>query len=87
MQKEMIPCYGCLKLPVCKNKEKIECSDLFFIVLDNADFDRGNKIINQEIKDFIKKLLLEVNHILPDHDWKERLNDNSMRGLHNISSL
>ncbi len=73
MQREEIPCHGCLKLPVCKNKEKIECSDLFFIVLDSANFDRDNRIINKEIKKYIKEVLHELTHIIPEKDWKERL--------------
>lgn len=73
MQKEQVPCYGCLKLPVCKHKEKIECTDLFFIILDHADFDEADRIKNKEIKSVLKQMLIKVEHIKPGHDWKVRL--------------
>ena len=73
MLKEEFPCYKCLKRPVCQNKEKIECSDLFFIVLNSADFDRDNRVVNEAIKAGLKRILFNVEHIIPEHDWKDRL--------------
>ena len=88
MQKEQFPCYRCLKLPICRHLLRVECSDLFFIILDNADFDKGDKIINADIKICLKTLLINVEHILPGFDWKERLNHgDTMRDMHSISGL
>ncbi len=82
------PCRQCLKRPVCQNQTRIECSDLFFIILDTADFDRGDKIVNAGIKTELKKLLYVVEHILPGKDWKERVNHgDTMSDLHSVSSL
>ena len=72
MQKDEIPCKGCLKLPVCKHKVQIECSDLFFIILDHADFDEADRIKNKVIRGYVKDVLQEVEHILPGRDWRER---------------
>jgi len=77
MKKEQLPCYKCLKRPVCKNKTRIECTDLFFIILNNADFDRGNRIINSFIKDGIKVILPNVEHILPELGW-EKIRDDTL---------
>jgi len=73
MLKEKFPCLNCLKRPVCQNKTRIECSDLFFIILNTADFDRDNRVINEEIKAGLKELLFNVEHILPESGWRERL--------------
>ena len=82
------PCRQCLKRAICQSQKRIECTDLFFIIIENADFDRGNKIVNKNIKIELKQILHVVEHILPGKDWKkERLDDNSLRDLHNISSL
>jgi hypothetical protein len=56
--------------------------------MDTADFDLGNKIVNEDIKKTLKNLLLKVEHILPGKDWKERLNHgDTMQDMHSISSL
>ena len=82
------PCRQCLKRPICKNLERIKCSDLFFIILDNADFDRGNKIVNEDIKSELKKILHVVTHILPGPDWKERLhNGDTLQDVRRASSM
>jgi hypothetical protein len=73
MLKEDFPCFKCLKRPVCQNEERIECSDLFFIILNTADFDRSNKVMNGIIKNVLKQILFNVTHIVPEKDWKERL--------------
>lgn len=88
MRKQEFPCYRCLKLPVCRNMTRVECSDLFFIIMDTADFDRGNKIVNADIKRSLKNLLLKVEHIIPENDWKERITHaDTMQDMHSISSL
>jgi hypothetical protein len=88
MQKEQFPCYRCLKLPICRHLLIVECSDLFFIILDNADFDSEDKIINEDIKICLKTLLINVERILPGFDWKERLNyEDTLLDMHSISSL
>lgn len=76
MEKEKFPCIKCLKRPTCQHKTRIECSDLFFIVLNTADFDRTNRIINRELLKSLKTILFNVEHILPEaDDWKDRIND------------
>lgn len=82
------PCRQCLKRAICQSQTRIECSDLFFIILDTADFDKGNKIVNENIKSELKKILHVVTHILPGKDWKERINHgDTMQDMHSISSL
>ena len=82
------PCRQCLKRPVCQSQTMVQCSDLFFLILDNADFDRGNKIANEDIKAELKQILYVVTHIIPGPDWKERLNNgDTLQDVRRASSM
>ena len=88
MQKQDLPCNGCLKLPVCRHKKRVQCSDLFFMILDNCDFNEVDRITTKYIKEQIKELLLQVDNIVPGNDWKERLtNDDSLQKMYSVSNL
>ena len=67
---------------------RIECSDLFFIILNHADFNKDKKIVNADIKAQLKKILYVVEHIVPGKDWKERINyGDTMQDMYSTSCL
>jgi hypothetical protein len=41
--------------------------------LDSAKFDRDNRVLDGEIRVYIKEVLNIVTHIIPGKDWKDRL--------------
>ena len=66
-----IPCKGCLKFPVCRSKERIECTDLFNIIIELSEFERGNHIVSKDVKQVLKVQLPNVTHILPERSRGE----------------
>lgn len=69
MKKEKFPCHKCIIRPICQNITAIECSELFFMIMDNSDFEDAYKIRNEDLKRTLKQLMPAVISIRPGKDW------------------
>lgn len=88
MQSKELPCKQCLKRPACMYKTKVECSDLFFDVMDEADFDEEDHVVNSRIKRKLKAIFPNCVRIVPGEDWLERTTqDDTMRKMHSASCV
>jgi len=96
----MLPCIKdkCIKLPICKSRETIDCTLLNNYVHDKLPQSKNNSFVNDTVKHLYKKsrLWLEINETLPnleqvfpdkDLSYPSHLRARHMRSKHKSKEL